>query len=389
MYFIRNYFLRLLFLLPLFNPSLLIAQGLSSSTYVPNVIPPSPNATALMKFTDVPVSPYTGTADITVPIYTIQAKGISVPVSLSYHTGGIRLKEEASSVGLGWALNAGGVVSRTIMDHDDFGAIPYFTTDILQLAGDMSITQPYPPSNQPYLGPNFYDFFCTYLAAKTTGNEDYYKAFNSGSDNYDMEPDIFSYNFPGHSGKFIITRLGKVVLQKQENINIQFLTNGSSFTITDDQGNKFYFNTQETCTTGGSSVITSWRLSKIVTEQQDSVIFNYTPGGGGIVQPDVNQTFNAYCSNAGGPFSTNPLKVLIMIKPYKALILQMAVCFFFLMQIEMILMALINLILFSFIQKILRGLWLIRKNTIFIIPILTVHIQVAIHMNLTDLNWIA
>ena len=308
MYFIRNYFLRLLFLLPLFNPSLLIAQGLSSSTYVPNVIPPSPNATALMKFTDVPVSPYTGTADITVPIYTIQAKGISVPVSLSYHTGGIRLKEEASSVGLGWALNAGGVVSRTIMDHDDFGAIPYFTTDILQLAGDMSITQPYPPSNQPYLGPNFYDFFCTYLAAKTTGNEDYYKAFNSGSDNYDMEPDIFSYNFPGHSGKFIITRLGKVVLQKQENINIQFLTNGSSFTITDDQGNKFYFNTQETCTTGGSSVITSWRLSKIVTEQQDSVIFNYTPGGGGIVQPDVNQTFNAYCSNAGGPFSTNPLQ---------------------------------------------------------------------------------
>ena len=58
---------------------------------VPNVFPPSPNAAALMKFTDVPVSPYTGTADVSVPIYTLQAKGVSVPVSLSYHTGGIRL----------------------------------------------------------------------------------------------------------------------------------------------------------------------------------------------------------------------------------------------------------------------------------------------------------
>src|ERR1700722_15504613 len=110
--FIRNYFLKLFLLFALLSPLLLNAQGLSSSTYVPNVIPPSPNAAALMKFTDVPVSPYTGTADVTVPIYTIQAKGISVPVILAYHTGGIRLKEDASWVGLGWALNAGGMVSR-------------------------------------------------------------------------------------------------------------------------------------------------------------------------------------------------------------------------------------------------------------------------------------
>src|ERR1700728_453938 len=101
------------------------AQAQANQPYIPSVLPPGPDAAALMKFTDVPVSPHTGTADVTVPIYTIQAKGISVPVSLSYHTGGIRLKEEASWVGLGWALNAGGMVSRTIMGHDDFGAIPY------------------------------------------------------------------------------------------------------------------------------------------------------------------------------------------------------------------------------------------------------------------------
>src|SRR5580693_5607655 len=266
-----NRIFQLLILLCLPFSSKLFAQGQAGSPYIPNVISPSPNAAALMKFSDVPVSPYTGTADITVPIYTIQAKGISVPVSLSYHTGGIRLKEEASWVGLGWALNAGGMVSRTIMDQDDFGSIPYFTNDILQLAGDMSITHPYPATGQPYLGPYMYDFFCTYLAAKTTGNEDYWKAFTSGTAMYDMEPDIYSYSFPGHSGKFIITRTGKVVMQKQENISIQFQTNCSSFTITDDQGNKFFFNTLETCQTIGAATPTSsWLLSKIVTEQQDS-----------------------------------------------------------------------------------------------------------------------
>src|ERR1700722_16892788 len=76
-----------------------------TSSYIPNVLPPSPNAAALMKFTDVPVSPYTGTADVSVPLYDIKIKGMDVPVSLNYHTGGIRLKEEAGWVGLGWALN--------------------------------------------------------------------------------------------------------------------------------------------------------------------------------------------------------------------------------------------------------------------------------------------
>ena len=61
-------------------PFELWAQVQSTAAYIPSILPPGPNAAAIMKFTDVPVSPYTGTADVTVPIYTIQAKGISVPI---------------------------------------------------------------------------------------------------------------------------------------------------------------------------------------------------------------------------------------------------------------------------------------------------------------------
>ncbi len=304
--FIRNYILKLFYLLVLSNPFVLHAQLQTTAPYIPSVIPPSPNAAALMKFTDVPVSPYTGTADVSVPIYTIQAKGITVPVNLAYHTGGIRLKEDASWTGLGWALNAGGMVSRTIMGHDDFGSIPYFTTAVSQLAGDMSTTKPDYPVNLPNMGQYFYDFFCSYQVGKSTGIEDYSQAMSTGSDVYDMEPDIFSYNFPGHSGKFILTRTGKVVMQKQENIIIQFPANGAYFTITDEQGNKFYFTVQETSTGIGSGApINSWLLSKIVTEQQDSVLFSYVPVGGANVFTDISQNFNVNCSNAGFT-QTNP-----------------------------------------------------------------------------------
>ncbi len=209
--------------------SLLQAQTGANSPYIPNIIPPSPNAAALMKFSDVPVSPYTGTADITVPIYTIQARGITVPISLSYHTAGIKLEEEASWVGLGWAMNAGGMISRTIMGSDDFGTqnAIYLTNQCPQLAGDISSVQPVQVASEPSLSNYVFDFYCDYVVNTSGGAEDFTPAFSGGGNTIDMEPDIFSYNFPGHSGKFILTRAGNVVMQKQENIKIQFQGSGS------------------------------------------------------------------------------------------------------------------------------------------------------------------
>ncbi len=290
----------------------LSAQSNMNSRYVPNLIPPSPNAAALMKFSDVPVSPYTGTADMSVPIYTISAKGINIPISIDYHTGGIKLEEEASSVGLGWALNAGGMISRTIMGHDDFGTQGdiYFTNQCPQLPGDLSISSLQPPqaTNAPIPSRYFFDFFCNYDVSVSandvrtvTGTEDFTPAFQGGVDTYDMELDIFSYNFPGHSGKFILTRSGNAVIQKQENIKIQFQGTGSTvtFTITDDQGNVFYFNTLElVAQSPNPAQVSSWLLSKIITQQQDTINFTYSSGGQTQSSiPETYQTYAAYCTN--------------------------------------------------------------------------------------------
>ena len=81
---------------------------------------PSPESHALMQYSDIPVSLYTGIPDISIPIYTINVGNFSLPISLRYHASGIKVAQEASRVGLGWSLHAGGCISRTIQERDDF-----------------------------------------------------------------------------------------------------------------------------------------------------------------------------------------------------------------------------------------------------------------------------
>lgn len=81
--------------------------------------PQSPEAIALSKFSEVPVSLYTGQSNISVPLYVLQAKGVQVPISLNYNSSGIKVKDIPGAVGLGWSLNAGGVITRVVMGYPD------------------------------------------------------------------------------------------------------------------------------------------------------------------------------------------------------------------------------------------------------------------------------
>src|SRR5438105_4637203 len=79
----------------------------------------SPTAAALAKYGDIPVSYYTGTPQISVPIYTVKSKTLQLPVSLSYHASGMKVQECAGWVGSGFALNAGGMITRTVNGAPD------------------------------------------------------------------------------------------------------------------------------------------------------------------------------------------------------------------------------------------------------------------------------
>lgn len=82
---------------------------------LPSVIPPSPPVGALNKFGNYPIGYNTGTVEISVPLYSIPLdKRLSLDISLDYHSSGIKVNEVGGIAGLGWALSAGGYISREI-----------------------------------------------------------------------------------------------------------------------------------------------------------------------------------------------------------------------------------------------------------------------------------
>ena len=73
---------------------------------------PSPEASSIAKYVNFPISYFTGTVDVSVPIYTIKQGGLNVPISLNYHGGGVKKDEHPGWVGMGWSLSANYQVTR-------------------------------------------------------------------------------------------------------------------------------------------------------------------------------------------------------------------------------------------------------------------------------------
>jgi len=78
---------------------------------IPTIIPKSPEVMGMERYGEYPVSEYTGIPSINIPLYTIKIKDFEFPISLDYHAAGIQVTQEATWVGLGWNLMAGGCIS--------------------------------------------------------------------------------------------------------------------------------------------------------------------------------------------------------------------------------------------------------------------------------------
>jgi hypothetical protein len=142
----------------------------NANYFMPNITPLSPNTAAFSAYGNYPVSLFSGLPDISIPLYTIEAGGLNLPITLSYHASGIKVSDVASYVGLGWSLNTGGAgITRAVVDRpDETGYIGEFPNRTLDPTVNADLDMMYDNVNQ--------------------GN--------------DFRPDIFSYNIPGHSGNF-------------------------------------------------------------------------------------------------------------------------------------------------------------------------------------------
>ncbi|MES1250301.1 MAG: hypothetical protein ABUL46_06425, partial [Chitinophaga rupis] len=64
-------------------------------------------------------SPYNGMAGYSLPVYTVKCGSLTLPVSLSYGYNGLRLDATVGWTGLGWNLQAGGVITRNVQGAVD------------------------------------------------------------------------------------------------------------------------------------------------------------------------------------------------------------------------------------------------------------------------------
>ena len=65
------------------------------ATQLEDVLPPSPEASSRVKYSDVPFTHSTGAAEYSVPIWELKGRRLTIPISLDYCSNGIRIDEIA------------------------------------------------------------------------------------------------------------------------------------------------------------------------------------------------------------------------------------------------------------------------------------------------------
>eukprot|EP01133_Synstelium_polycarpum_P013089 gene13089-15396_t len=248
----------LVFLIPSFYVKAQNPNAQSQIANIRNVTPPSPNASALGRFGEVPVSYSTGIPDISIPLYELTVGKLKIPISINYHSGGFKVNENASWVGLGWALNAGGVISRSRIGFAD-------------------------ENNKGYLNSNDYMGSLKLPINLSTATAHEYAIYESlAYGQFDTEPDIFSFNFLGRSGRFFFDPDGNIHQLNYTDLKIKVNPQFTEWTITDEAGTVYTFSGMEyTDILAGDDLfpnyVSAWHLNKIKTANNEIVNFSANP----------------------------------------------------------------------------------------------------------------
>ncbi|MBN2262980.1 MAG: RHS repeat protein [Prolixibacteraceae bacterium] len=234
-----------------------------------NVTPP--DVASLKQFGDIPVSNYSGIPDISIPLYEIVNGDIKVPIVLKYHSGGIKVNQEAGWVGLGWHLQIGGCINE----------------NNTELGGDFG-QECFPDPLQTSL----VDYYVLSIgeAESLCKGQAYDKVSFTKSVTFKGEPDIITYNFLDHSGRFFYDRDFNFRSVKQSNLLIERgdyfnLFNEANlydcWTIADDNGTIYFFDDVEKTEIAYEQMYSpsqnqSIFLSSILSANGNSVDFSYS-----------------------------------------------------------------------------------------------------------------
>lgn len=268
----------------------------------------SPEVSNLGKYGQIPVDLYNGTYNLSIPLYEIKERGVSVPITISYNSGGNKVGIAPTMTGIGWSISAGGAISRTINGAPDesIGAYLEYVNDNEHHIYNI-LPKGYWHARNRLASSNWYDSSNLYDPV--------------GEYFVDKNPDEFNFNFNGISGSFYMDHNGiwKIKSKQSQYLKIDCqITNEPptsdgltqlpvtfyKFTITDEKGIQYVFGgdmnmmdfgdggldgvTYFDATYNGvlynnpytqygvvTSYPTAWYLKEIITQSGEKISFQY------------------------------------------------------------------------------------------------------------------
>jgi len=173
------------------------ASDPSEQTYVM-----TPEVTAMTKYGSYPISYYTGTPNISIPIYTIKNQDVEIPIKLAYDASGFKPNQNDGLCGQSWRLMCCGAVTRQVRGLPDdnvtiFGGYQY--------DGYLKVARSGNAESKDFL-----------LNTQNYVNSQYWLKMNLRNSNgawtyYHYSPDLFTVLLPnGSSFQFLIDNSGTV-----------------------------------------------------------------------------------------------------------------------------------------------------------------------------------
>jgi len=223
------------------------------------ITPTDPTSSSLGKYGVYPVNYSNGLVPISIPLYTIKSGDLSQTIELSYHGGGVRVSEEATWVGLGWDLNFGGVITRTMNGFPD-----ELET---QIVPDAIAMQTEILSNS--LQCTEYDICNNY--------------YNASTPDKSFKPDLYNYNFGSYSGTFVSSTTNKPISIAHAALDGLISSNGINLVA--PNGTIYDFIGNESTSSSGSLVkngpyVSGFYINRILSANKtDSISYEYQPDG--------------------------------------------------------------------------------------------------------------
>ena len=218
-----------------------------------DLTPPSPQSAAMQAVQTPEPDMLTGAVDISVPIYTIESYGYTLPITLQYHTNGIKVFDDPAPLGYGWMLQPALRATRTVLGRPD---------ELYEFIGR---------DPQTYIEPEGACYMCIVNPDAQS------KIFK---DRFDSEHDVFTFSLPGKT----LTRVldmssGSPVFigANDTEYHVESTDRLATITVTDPMGNRHVFGKcyeyyYEQC---GKKVNTAWALSEIICDNGKKITLDW------------------------------------------------------------------------------------------------------------------